>query len=60
MGDESKPRHIKDIAHLYLSRMEQRREAPPITLLVAADTKNAFSSLHTANLAAGLSSPSEE
>ena len=52
-------RHIRDIAHLYLSRAPNRRFGTgdarrPLTLLVAATDSGCFPGFHIANLAAAL------
>ena len=58
MVNTHKPRHIRDIAHLYISRI--KKPAPPAapvpTLLLAADDKCCLPGFHAANLAAGFSS----
>ncbi|MEE9271350.1 MAG: hypothetical protein V3V49_13940 [Candidatus Krumholzibacteria bacterium] len=54
MTTQSRPRHIRDIAHLYLSR---RHGAAPVTLsiLVTSAGSECFSGLHVANLAMAFS-----
>jgi hypothetical protein len=54
MRDTDKPRHIRDIAHLYLSTAKTRPQPVRATVFVAGETKSCFSSFHAANIAAGL------
>lgn len=53
MEELQKPRHIRDIAHLYLSRMKSRETAPRRVVLVTAASRNEFPGYHAANLALG-------
>jgi hypothetical protein len=52
MTESRKPRHIRDIAHLYLSRLQSPPSSPRATLLVTGGGRGCFSGFHTANLAA--------
>jgi hypothetical protein len=54
MSDTHKPRHIKDIAHLYISNSKSMLPPPSATLLVAGDRRRCFSGLHVAGLATAL------
>jgi hypothetical protein len=56
MRDTHKPRHIRDIAHLYISGSQGRSYPPCATLLMAGEDRRCFSGFHAANLAAALSS----
>ncbi len=56
MADSHKPRHIRDIAHLYISRLKTHSSAPRATLLIAGDSKRCFPGFHAANLAAAFAS----
>lgn len=55
MLENRKPRHIRDIAHLYISRPQTRTDAPAVTLCVVAEDKRCFPGFHVANIAAALS-----
>jgi len=52
MTESRKPRHIRDIAHLYISRPQSPSRGPRASLLVTSDGKSCFSGFHAANLAA--------
>jgi hypothetical protein len=54
MARETRPRGIRDIAHLYLSK--QVRKTPPraVNLWIVGEEKRSLSAFHTANLAAAL------
>jgi hypothetical protein len=52
MEDHNKPRHIRDIAHLYLSRLPARSQRQHIWLI--AESRECFGAYHAANLALGL------
>ena len=54
MADTHKPRHIRDIAHLYISRLPQRGTADTKDVLVVGVARECFPGYHTANIAAGL------
>jgi len=54
MNDGQKRRHIRDIAHLYISGARRRDPAPRACLLVTGENKLAFPGFHAANLAAAL------
>jgi hypothetical protein len=56
MGGTYKPRHIRDIAHLYISGSKGGSCPPCATVLMAGEDKRCFSGFHAANLAAALSS----
>jgi len=53
MEELQKPRHIRDIAHLYLSRTKSRESAARRLVLVTAASRNDFPGYHAANLALG-------
>jgi hypothetical protein len=53
MEELQRPRHIRDIAHLYLSRTKSREIAPRRLILVTAASRNDFPGYHAANLALG-------
>jgi hypothetical protein len=55
MAATGRPRTIRDIAHLYLSRSSGPVEAPTLNLFVAAQNTDCLSGFHAANLAAALS-----
>jgi hypothetical protein len=55
MDAHRKPRHIRDIAHLYLSRLPARRDEKTTPFWVVAVSRECFSAYHAANLALGLS-----
>ena len=55
MVDRKKPRHIRDIAHLYLSRAEKPSRSGEGFLLVAGTGRECFPAFHTVNLALALS-----
>jgi hypothetical protein len=52
MSETRKPRHIRDIAHLYLSRMQAA--APPVhdRIVLCGDSRNCLPAIHVANIAA--------
>jgi hypothetical protein len=50
-----KPRHIRDIAHLYLSRIQKREEARHDHVLVFGSNRKCFPAFHLANLATSMS-----
>ncbi len=50
MTKEPRPRHIRDIAHLFLSRRQASAPAV-VSILVTAAGRECFSGLHVANLA---------
>ncbi|MEJ2719850.1 MAG: hypothetical protein P8181_01740 [bacterium] len=52
MGDTRKPRHIRDIAHLYISGSNGPVSPPSATVLIAADGRSSVPGFHAANLAA--------
>ena len=59
MTGSARPRHIRDIAHLYLSRRKvpaaAAEEGPgPLHLCITSSGRNCMSGFHTANLAAAL------
>ena len=54
MNDGQKRRHIRDIAHLYISGSRQREPAPRSCLVIAGENKRCFPGFHAANLAAAL------
>lgn len=55
MGGTYRPRHIRDIAHLYISNSQSTSYAPSATLLTVGENRRCFSGFHAANLAAALS-----
>jgi hypothetical protein len=54
MTTQSRPRHIRDIAHLYLSRRHGKAPAA-LSILVTSAGSECFSGLHVANLAVAFS-----
>ncbi len=52
MNETSKPRHIRDIAHLYLSRMQAAVPATQDRVVLCGDSRNCLPAIHTANIAA--------
>jgi hypothetical protein len=54
MTEPTRPRGIRDIAHLYLSRQASRARPAPIDLWVVGEDRRCFPGFHTANLAAAL------
>lgn len=52
MSEPGKPRHIRDIAHIYLSRMQSTRPAAHDRLLVCGESRATISAFHTAAMAA--------
>jgi hypothetical protein len=55
MLENRKPRHIRDIAHLYISRPQPAAQTPTVSVWIVADHKCCFPGFHVANLAAALS-----
>jgi hypothetical protein len=53
MDDLRKPRHIRDIAHLYLSRVPAGPRTGLARVWVTAVTRESFGAYHTASLALG-------
>ena len=56
MDDFRKPRHIRDIAHLYLSRMPAKAGRHITRVWVVAASRDCFGAYHAANLALGIAS----
>lgn len=54
MSETHKPRHIRDIAHLYISRPRYRSKAEPVALWIAGENRGCFPGFHVANLAAAM------
>lgn len=54
MTEPTRPRGIRDIAHLYLSRQARRAAPAPVDLWVVGEDRRCFSGFHAANLAAAL------
>ncbi|UCG52697.1 MAG: hypothetical protein JSW58_03880, partial [Candidatus Latescibacterota bacterium] len=54
-GDTHKSRHIRDIAHLYISSVRSRSDSLSATLLIVGEDRGCFSGFHAANLGAALS-----
>ena len=52
--EEHKPRRIRDIAHIYLSRLDRKPESQ-YCVVVAGTRRECLSGFHTANIAAALS-----
>ena len=52
---ENRPRHIRDIAHLYLSRLDGPARPGERSILVAGTTRECFPAFHVANIAVTLS-----
>lgn len=55
VADVHRPRHIRDIAHIYLSRMRDRAAVPRLSLIVTSERKELFPAFHVANLAVAFS-----
>lgn len=55
MLENRKPRHIRDIAHLYISRPQPRTQDSFVSVWITAEHKRCFPGFHVANLAASLS-----
>jgi hypothetical protein len=51
MERKSKPRHIRDIAHLYLSRLPEKRSGRRTLLYIVASSVDCFGAFHAANIA---------
>jgi hypothetical protein len=56
MDEFRKPRHIRDIAHLYLSRMPAKAGRHVKRVWVMAESRECFGAYHAANLALGFAS----
>ena len=56
MADNHKPRHIRDIAHLYISRLEKRDLSGTTSVFLLGTTRDCFPGYHAANIAAGMTS----
>lgn len=56
MDDIQKPRHIRDIAHLYISRLAAKDAAPATRVFVVAVSRECFGAYHAANLGLGFAS----
>lgn len=54
MLENRKPRHIRDIAHLYISRSRQASRPAGSIVWLSGDDRKSFPGLHAANLAAAL------
>lgn len=54
MADSHKPRHIRDIAHLYISRLPQRQVVESKNVFLVGTTRSCFPGYHAANIAVGL------
>jgi hypothetical protein len=52
MAATRRPRNIRDIAHLYLSRRQNFKQPPALNIFLAGQSKDCFSGFHVANLAA--------
>lgn len=59
MSEHRRARHIRDIAHLYLSHSVPARRRMPLNIYITASTRDCFSSLHVANLAVALADRSD-
>jgi hypothetical protein len=55
MAATHRPRHIRDIAHLYLSRKPTKDRSLALNLFVCAGGKDCLSGFHASNIAAGMS-----
>jgi hypothetical protein len=53
MDDSPKPRHIRNIAHLYISRVAAKQSDPPTRVFVVAVSRECFGAYHAANIALG-------
>jgi hypothetical protein len=51
MENHNKPRHIRDIAHLYLSRLPAKGKSRRSVIYVAAASGDCFGAYHAANIA---------
>ncbi len=54
MAETRRPRNIRDIAHLYLSRSPSVTRSTTLNLFLSAETKDCLSGFHAANLAAAI------
>jgi len=54
MNDGQRRRHIRDIAHLYISGARHGEPAPRLCLVIAGQDRRCFPGFHAANLAAAL------
>jgi hypothetical protein len=54
MNDGQRKRHIRDIAHLYISGARHGEPAPHLCLVIAGEDRGCFPGFHAANLAAAL------
>jgi hypothetical protein len=54
MNDGQRRRHVRDIAHLYISGARHREPAPRLCLVIAGADRGCFPGFHAANLAAAL------
>jgi len=55
MDNNRRPRHIRDIAHLYISQSAPKDQRPATRVFVTATTKECFGGYHAANIALGFS-----
>lgn len=53
--EDHKPRRIRDIAHIYLSRLDRNVAEAPRRAVIAGTRRECFSGFHAANIAAALS-----
>jgi len=53
MDNSKKPRHIRDIAHLYLSRLPRKSGERRRRVFVLASSRECFGGFHAANIALG-------
>ncbi len=53
MDNTRRPRHIRDIAHLYISRSASKDGSPPRRVYITPTSRECFGGYHTANIALG-------
>lgn len=53
--EDHKPRRIRDIAHIYLSRLDRNVSRPPRRVVIAGTRRECLSGFHAAGIAAALS-----
>jgi hypothetical protein len=53
MDNTRRPRHIRDIAHLYISRSASKDGSPPKRVYITPTSRECFGGYHAANIALG-------
>jgi hypothetical protein len=53
MDNTRRPRHIRDIAHLYISRSASKDGSPPKRIYITPTSRECFGGYHAANIALG-------